>query len=191
MRWLSQGTRFETIFWFLECDQIIRGKEVPTYWRTRRWRADSRRSASYSAHCRCVCVTISRPSKSNFDCGKTENCVNTFIFHTWNLLTIFLFLSLYKNIPSLFFAFRRFRRKIPGFQNHEAEFLLFALPLSVEVENTPENLKMELIYFQCGATINEKYSEKICKTLHLLASFLLEILCVTNDCNFRQHLCLE
>jgi hypothetical protein len=74
----------------------------------------------------------------------------------------------------------------------EPELLLYAFPLKADIENAPQNLKMELINLQCDTDLNQMFSETICQNLiptcqqkiSLCADFWIK-----NDCNVQQHLC--
>jgi hypothetical protein len=69
-------------------------------------------------------TTILWPLTSSFDCGKTNwNYIIFFTFHTWSILTLFI-PSVFRNIPSLFFALQRVRQTIPGFQNYAVTYVV-------------------------------------------------------------------
>jgi len=39
----------------------------------------------------------------------------------------------------------------------ELEFMLFALPLKIDIEKAPENLKVELINLQCDTNFTKNF----------------------------------
>jgi hypothetical protein len=60
---------------------------------------------------------------------------------------------------SIFLLREEFDERFQDFKIIETEILLFVLPLKADVENAPENLKMELINLQCDINLTQKFSE--------------------------------
>jgi hypothetical protein len=46
--------------------------------------------------------------------------------------------------------------------------MLFCFPLKADSEKVSENLKLELINFQCDTNLNQKFSETKCKIFVLI-----------------------